>query len=110
MQDRKFAKSVRVDGKLLRFRTLIPEKEWEFKGSGNKDWTVKRNGNVNNRERNFKLSCNCPSWIYKNSKAERHCKHCKGIMKSGELRAIDKLSIVNAHSRTFGTQNATSLF
>jgi len=56
--------------------------EWVFpSSSGDKDWTVKyfgpsRSGGAK------RLSCNCPSAIYKHSD-DRICKHIKYLLKEG---------------------------
>lgn len=63
--------------------TLIQGKEWLFESESRTDdygfpvkYKVKLNANVNNVERNFNLSCNCPGWIYHK---ERWCWHCQEV-------------------------------
>lgn len=93
--DEGFDRTVIVDGKALVYREIIADKEWEFAGRTGR-YKVKMNGFVNNRERNSNLSCNCPSWIYKNSNRQRYCKHCKGIM-IAELDLQDQFNVIKSH-------------
>ena len=82
----------------------VDEKEWEFKSNSSfgKSYFTKLNGNVNNKERSFTLSCNCPPWIFNHGKngKKRWCEHCRIILNE-ELNFTEQVDVMEKRDRLY---------
>lgn len=68
------------------------------------DWKVLCNKFVNNKQRNFQLSCYCPPYIYSKG-AIKNCKHCEMVRAVPNFRNNHPYIIDNIISRVMDRKN-----